>query len=1022
MGICWHCGNVKAGRLLITVVFSGDINGKRGGAQHCFQPQDQAESESSTDTSTNPAHEYAQGRYAIQAGLLENLQFPQPWSTQSYDYNRKTMGSQSIFPDIHPMTRTKPIQTRHIDKRLREDIHHLGEILGKVLQAQKGYALYRKVENLRRLTKAFRSSGRTAGFERVQTVVKGLSVEEARDTVRAFHIYFLLANAADEAYRIRSQVPNIRSRQSPAPLRRVVQALRSRGTLRASLRSFLSNVHITPVFTAHPTEATRQTVLRRVRRITELLLRDGPGQHTPSDPVRIWKEIEAEVTLLWQTSELRFNRITVQDEVQRGLYFFENILYDAIPHLCRSIGEAATDQDLDGLLDRPPISLGSWMGGDRDGHPFVTPEITRQTVTTLRTSLIQLYLRDIGQLYDLLSPSEQIVPVSPTLAQWIGRNKRLLQNRGDSSRIEPSEAYRLSLRILHTKLGLTELNEAGGYQTGKDFIADLNRIRESLVRNMASSAADLYLVPLIQKVHAFGFAFARLDVRQNSRVLRQTIADLLRATGVEGMYDRLTESEKQNLLIREIANHRPLHHPRLSLEASSVRALEEFAVIAWAKSTADEGSMGTYIISTTEQVSDVLGALLLAKEAGLVSVSDGGIHASQIDIVPLFETIDDLERSSEIMRALFVLPLYRSHLALRNNTQEIMIGYSDSSKDGGIVSSAFALYNAQISLHRLAAQFGIVLTFFHGRGGSTSRGGGPVYESILAQPRETLGRSIKITEQGEMISTKYLMPQAAVYNLEVMTAAMLFGSNTPLRPKELAARDRRRALFAAVAQRSLDAYRTLIHTPEFWKYFRNVSPIDIIEQIEIGSRPSSRSKNVSFESMRAIPWVFAWTQNRQAITGWYGFGSAIYQSINAGEIRWKDLQTMYRTWYFFRSLVDNVEMVLQKADMAVGSLYLTCANGNTGAQNIFKQIQDEYGRTQAAIFKIKRSKVLLESNLPLRQSLLLRNAYLDPISFIQVRFIKEYRNPRKSAVERQKLLGLLRSTVNGIAAGMRNTG
>jgi phosphoenolpyruvate carboxylase len=273
-----------------------------------------------------------------------------------------------------------------------------------------------------------------------------------------------------------------------------------------------------------------------------------------------------------------------------------------------------------------------------------------------------------------------------------------------------------------------------------------------------------------------------------------------------------------------------------------------------------------------------------------------------------------------------------------------------------------------------------------------------------------------------MISTKYLMPQAAVYNLEVMTAAMLFGSNTPLRPKELAARDRRRALFAAVAQRSLDAYRTLIHTPEFWKYFRNVSPIDIIEQIEIGSRPSSRSKNVSFESMRAIPWVFAWTQNRQAITGWYGFGSAIYQSINAGEIRWKDLQTMYRTWYFFRSLVDNVEMVLQKADMAVGSLYLTCANGNTGAQNIFKQIQDEYGRTQAAIFKIKRSKVLLESNLPLRQSLLLRNAYLDPISFIQVRFIKEYRNPRKSAVERQKLLGLLRSTVNGIAAGMRNTG
>lgn len=496
----------------------------------------------------------------------------------------------------------------------------------------------------------------------------------------------------------------------------------------------------------------------------------------------------------------------------------------------------------------------------------------------------------------------------------------------------------------------------------------------------------------------------------------------MRETEVERAFDRLPEIEKQGVLLREIASHRPLYQPRLPLEASAARVLEEFEVIAWAVTTADPGSMGTYIISSTEQVSDILGALLFAKEAGLIAVTDGQIRNSRIDIVPLFETIGDLERSSTIMRSLFELPLYRSHLTLRGDTQEIMIGYSDSSKDGGIVASAFSLYNAQISLYRLAARFGITLTFFHGRGGSTSRGGGPVYESILAQPRETLGRSIKITEQGEMISAKYLMPQAAVYNLEVMTAAMLFGSTTPLRPGELAARDKQRAHFSALSRRSLDAYRALIHAPEFWTYFRSATPIDIIEQIEIGSRPAARTRNATFESMRAIPWVFAWTQNRQAITGWYGLGTAVYQSIGSGEILWKDLQSMYTSWFFFRSLVDNVEMVLQKADMEIGKLYLSCANDTPSSLRIFKQIKEEYDRTHTAVLTIKKNKVLLANNLPLRQSLLLRNAYMDPISFIQVRFIREFRDRKTSAAKRRRLVGLLRSTVNGIAAGMRNTG
>ncbi len=919
------------------------------------------------------------------------------------------------------------IQTRHIDRRLRTEIRRLGEILGRVLRSQEGEALYRKVETLRRLTKASRNSGRNSGKNshtaRILPLVKGLRSGEARSIVRAFHIYFLLANAADEAFRIRSRTGAgaRKLRPADAPLAHAVRALRSRGTLEKSLRSFFAGANITPVFTAHPTEATRQTVLRKVRKITELLIRNDPLLLPRAESEQIWKTIEAEVTLLWQTSDLRFNRITVQDEIQRGMFFFENVLYEAVPALCRSFAASVGDPSMAPPPERPPVTLGSWVGGDRDGHPFVTPEVTRQTVLMLRRSLLRLYMRDIEALYDTLSSSERVTPIPPSFSRWISRNRHL-PGAARSARTEPSESYRVALRIIHAKLALTESAEPGGYASSREFSADIQRMRESLEGGKAPGVAAIYLEHLIQKTGAFGFAFAHLDMRQNSRVLRRAIDDLLRVTGVDAAFSRLSEETKQHLLLAEIASNRPLYHPRLRIEGTAGRVLEEFEVIRWSVTAYDPASMGRYIVSNTERLSDLLSVLLLAKEAGLVSVRDGRVTASLIDIVPLFETVDDLERSADIMRSLFLLPHYRSHLRARGNRQEIMIGYSDSSKDGGIVGSAFSLYNAQIALQALAAQQGVRLTFFHGRGGSTSRGGGPMYESILAQPRETLTGSIRITEQGEMISAKYLLPQAAVYSLELMTAAMLLGSSIPIRASELAARKRHIALFANIARRSTASYRALIDGPSFWTYFRNVTPIDIIEQIEIGSRPSSRTKKPTFASMRAIPWVFAWTQNRQAITGWYGFGTSVQESVGAGEIRWKDLQEMYRTWKFFHSLVDNVEMILQKADMSIGKLYLSCAEDRKGAERIFTDITSEYDRTLRAVLRIKKCRTMLESDLPLRQSLLLRNAYLDPISHIQVRFIRRYRDPRTTGAERRKILALLRSTVNGISAGMRNTG
>ena len=921
------------------------------------------------------------------------------------------------------MPRKERLQTRRIDRRLRRDIHRLGEILGTVLRAQEGELLFRKVETLRRLTKANRNSARKDRTLRIRSLVNRLGSGEARSIVRAFHIYFLLANAADEAFRIRSR--DAAGRRSPraadAPLFHAVQILRSRGMLVKSLRSFLSDARVTPVFTAHPTEATRQTVLRKVRRITELLIRNDPSRLPRGADGEIWKTIEAEVTLLWQTSDLRFNKITVQDEVMRGMFFFENVLYEAVPALCRSFAESVHEPSAQPLFLRPPFALGTWVGGDRDGHPFVTPEVTRQTALTLRNSLIRLYRQDIQALYDVLSSSEHLIPVPPHFDHWIRRNRRFLRN-GPSARSEPSESYRTALRIMHARLGLAERGEPGGYVSSREFSADIQRIQESLESGRASSVSAIYLVPLAQKVNAFRFAFAKLDVRQNSRVIRQAIDDMLRATDVEPAFLRLPEEEKQRVLLREIASNRPLYHSRLRIEGTAGKVLEEFEVIRWSVTANDPASMGTYILSNTEQLSDLLAVILLAKEAGLVGVKDGRVRSSRIDIVPLFETVDDLRHSTAIMRALFLLPLYRSHLRLRGNHQEIMIGYSDSSKDAGIVGSAFTLYDAQISLHALAAAHGVALTFFHGRGGSTSRGGGPMYESILAQPRETLGGSIRITEQGEMISAKYLLPQAAVYSLELMTAAMLLGNTIPLRPSERAARERHLALFRGIARRSMEAYRSLIHGPGFWTYFRSVTPIDVIEQIEIGSRPASRGGKPTFASMRAIPWVFAWTQNRQAITGWYGFGSAVQESVSAGEVRWKDLQSMYRSWKFFRSLVDNVEMIAQKTDMAIGELYLSCAEDRKASFRIFSEIKSEYDRTLRAVLRIKQCRTLLESDVSLRQSLHLRNAYMDPISYIQVRFIRRFRDPGTSAAERRNILSLLRSTVNGISAGMRNTG
>ncbi len=514
------------------------------------------------------------------------------------------------------------------------------------------------------------------------------------------------------------------------------------------------------------------------------------------------------------------------------------------------------------------------------------------------------------------------------------------------------------------------------------------------------------------------------DIRQNSSLLREAINDILNYSGAAKNFDSLDEDEKIKILTKEILSQRPLRNIFSNLKETTNQVLNELAVIKWGKQHISPNACNDYIISNCTSVSDVLTALLLAKESGLVEIDKNRIKKSLIDILPLFETIEDLRNCDMVMQTLFVNAAYSKHISIRKNVQKIMIGYSDSNKDGGIVTSNYELYKGQKKLKQICDKNKVELILFHGRGGSISRGGGPVSQSILAQPVGTIEGKIKITEQGEMISSKYLIPQIAERSLEIMTSAVILST-----AQSLQAANKKRdyhfekfnTIMDKISEEAFIHYRNLINHKNFHNYFRTVTPIDIIEHIEIGSRPASRKKSKDIRALRAIPWVFSWTQNRQTISGWFGFGYSINKAVENGITDWKTLSKMYNEWKFFKALVDNIEMVLLKTDMIIGKEYLSLVKDNTGKE-IFNIISNEYELSNSAVLKIINEENLLDHAKSLQRSLLLRNPYIDPISFIQVRFIKEFRAKNISNKRKEQLLSLLRSSVNGIAAGVRNTG
>ena len=911
------------------------------------------------------------------------------------------------------------------DKPFKQDIKELGMLLGNVIIAQEDRELFDVVERLRSLTKEFRHNASPKASIEIKKIINSFSVERAYKVVRAFSVYFILINAAYEVHRIRRQRAHVFQNDQPqkGSIAEAMNLLKDENLSKNQIEEILHSIDIIPVFTAHPTEATRQTILRKILTISELLIRKEKEKSTPNELAEIKTKLQTEITLLWQSNEIRFHKVTVKDEIQRGLFFFEQVLYNGISKFYETLNCEINKSFSIGTVPQSIINFGSWMGGDRDGHPFVTAEVTKETVKKHQKTLFKLYTHDLDLLYDSLSTSLHQVGASNALKKSVETERALLgQKEGDSYLRDASEIYRTKLLFIFLKLQNTFKKESLYYLDANEYIADLQLMYNSLNENKGGLIADLRILPLIYKAKTFKFHLLALDIRQNASLLRRAIEEILEYAEVQQNFASLPEEEKIKILTEQFLISRPLIKSEEVFQDETRQVLQEFAVIKWAQENVSRESSNDYIISTNSFVSDVLTALLLAKEAGLIEVHHGKIISSNVDLLPLFETIEDLRNAPEQMKTLFENDAYKLQLQKRNLVQKVMIGYSDSNKDGGILTSNFELYKAQIRLKNLCKEKNVDIILFHGRGGSTSRGGGPLHQSILAQPLGTIDGKIKITEQGEMISSKYLIPKIAERSLELMTASVILATaKTKFNQKEDVFYKYEKR-FEHISQFAFEHYRELITDPNFYNYFRTATPIDVIERIEIGSRPPSRKRGSDIRNLRAIPWVFAWTQNRQTITGWYGFGFAVTKAVEEKMITWKQLQNMFSEWDFFKALVENIEMVLLKTDFAIASEYLTLCGNDKYAVEIFNRIKKEYERTRDAVLKITGEKLLLDENPSLQRSILLRNPYIDPISFIQVAFIKKYRKKNISSSEKEKLLALLRSTVNGISAGIRNTG
>ncbi len=921
------------------------------------------------------------------------------------------------------------------NKPLVEDIRLLGRILGDVIREQEGAAAFDLIERVRQLSVAYRLKADASAGRVLDRLLKNLSADETVTVIRAFSYFSHLANIAEDRHHVRRSEIHERQGQGPnhkqreGSLAMAFERLHRADHRAADIAQVLAQAYISPVLTAHPTEVQRKSILDAERAIAELIAarEDAATPHASADNE---EHLRARITQLWQTRMLRTSKLTVADEIENALSYYEATFLREIPRLYRDVELALHGHAVGNFL-----RMGHWIGGDRDGNPNVDATTLRHALSRQAEVGLRFYLREVHALGGELSISGTLAPVSVEM-------QALAEASPDHNPHRHDEPYRRALIGMYSRLAATlealtgteALRHAvapqNAYRDADELLAELRIIERSLRAHHAQALIGPRLAPLMRAVQIFGFHLATLDLRQSSDKHEAVVAELLRVARIEADYAALPEEGRRALLLRLLDDARPL---RVRGATYSPLAESELAVFEAAHEA--RGRYGTqalrhYIISHTEEVSDLLEVLLLQKEAGLLQGLLGEDARAALITVPLFETIGDLRRSEAIMREYYALPGIAAMVARSGAEQDIMLGYSDSNKDGGFFTSNWELYRAETALaeqfRALRESHGITLRLFHGRGGTVGRGGGPSYQAILAQPPGTVNGQIRLTEQGEVIASKYAHPEIGRRNLETLVAATL--EATMLHPTQnapaafLGAAD-------AISLASYAAYRKLVYeTPGFTDYFFAATPIREIAELNIGSRPAVRPKDGrtsrAIEDLRAIPWGFSWGQCRVALPGWCGFGTAIEVFVGSGEgaaQRTELLRRMHRQWPFFRTLMSNLDMVLAKSDLRLASRYVELVEDKATARRIFNAIKAEWERSDQALTLITGEAERLQSNAALARSIEHRFPYIDPLNHLQVELLRRYRHRREGdAVER--LQRGIHLSINGIAAGLRNTG
>ncbi|MCR4303531.1 MAG: phosphoenolpyruvate carboxylase [Gallionella sp.] len=920
------------------------------------------------------------------------------------------------------------------DLPLRDDVRLLGRILGDTLREQEGEESFQLIENVRRAAVRFRKTQDDRDRVQLEQTLDALSPGETLVVVRAFSYFSQLSNIAEDLHHNRRHRAHLKAGSAPkdGSLLLALERIGEKHIGNKALQAFLDGALVSPVLTAHPTEVQRKSILDCQLIISRLLSeRDRTGM-TPDELADNEEALHRFVLILWQTRMLRTSRLTVHDEITNGLEYYRYTFLSEIPKIYANL-EKQMETRFDKDIRIPPLlRVGSWIGGDRDGNPFVTHDVMQDAVQQHSSLVFEHYLSETHILGTRLSLTDRLVEVSDEL-------RRLSDASPDKAASRDDEPYRRALILVYSRLSATARHlghkishrppvdkHAQPYAAPQEFINDLDVLIDSLFKHGAVYLARGRIACLRRAAEVFGFHLAPLDMRQHSAIHEQTVSELFSHSSGKANYRDLDEAARRDVLLETLQAGKPLIRDPLSpdsLRQYSPVAQSELRIMQAAAQIHQRygrDALPNHIISKTDAVSDMLELALMLQQAGLL---EGGTLSTtpqlHINIVPLFETIEDLRGCGAIMDELFAIPWYRKLLASRGNTQEVMLGYSDSNKDGGYLTANWELYKAEVNLVKVFARHGVELRLFHGRGGTVGRGGGPSYEAILAQPPGSVNGQIRITEQGEVIASKYSDPEIGRRNLETLIAATMEATLLHHHGADSTMPEYHR-IMDTLSEDAFAAYRKLVYeTPGFADYFFSATPIREIAELNIGSRPSSRKASDRIEDLRAIPWVFSWGLNRTLLPGWFGFGSAVKQfAAREGDAGLAQLQAMYNNWAFFRGLMSNMDMVLSKTDMGIASRYAGMVKDAALRERIFGAINSEWESTVEMLFAVTGNTTLLQDNPAFARSLLTRMPYIDPLNHLQVALLERHRAGDKDELVKRAI----HLTINGIATGLRNSG